>query len=68
MEYTAISKWTGWIGGWGSEMDISNLINQFAVSGWRLVRSENGVFLWWWFYPRRKVLFIFERQRGTVSA
>lgn len=67
MEYAAISKWTGWFGGWGSESDLAAVINGYGAEGWRLVRSENGLFLWMWFYPRRKVLLIFERPRAAVA-
>ncbi len=62
-EYHVISKWTGWFGGWGSESDIAQMMTELAGAGWRLVRSENALFAWWWFYPRRKVLFVFERER-----
>jgi len=60
MEYRVVSKWCGWFGGWGSESDIAWLLNDSGEGG-RLVRSESGLFLWWWLIPRRKVLFVFER-------
>lgn len=64
MEYTVISKWCGWFGGWGSETDIAAMLTAQGAQGWRLVRSENGLFGWWWWLPRRKVLFVFERERA----
>lgn len=70
MQYATISKWTGlWLGGWGSERDISALLNKHAADGWRLVRSENSVFFWMWFWPRHKVLLILEREApaGTTA-
>lgn len=59
-QYRVISKWTGWWGGWGSEKNIADMLNACGAEGWNLVRSENSLFLWW-FLPRHKVLFIFER-------
>jgi hypothetical protein len=68
MEYLTVSKWTGWFGGWGSEGDLSAVINQHAAQGWRLVRSESGVFAWMWFVPRHKVLLMFERASQGAQA
>ena len=41
MEYATISKWCGWLGGWGSEEDITKILDNMAVGGWRLVRTES---------------------------
>ena len=67
-EYLVISKWTGWFGGWGSEADIADMMNEVAADGWRLVRTENGPFVWFWLpsFVRRKLLMVFERDRRTV--
>ena len=59
--YLVSSKWCGWWGGWGSENDISRHIESTSNPGWRLVRTECHIRWWWFFIPRPKVLFIFER-------
>ena len=60
-EYKTITRWAGWWGGWGSEDSIAGTINEEARAGWRLVRWESMRLFWWWFLPRPKMLFIFER-------
>lgn len=67
MEYASVSKWMGWWGGWGSEGDVSAILNGYAADGWRLVRSESGVFAWMLFMPRHKVLFVFEREAPVAA-
>ena len=66
-EYRVESKWSGIFGGWGSESDIAQLINQVAADDWRLIRTENIRALWFWFLPRPKLLMIFERGRQAVG-
>jgi hypothetical protein len=61
MEYTVDSKWTGWVGGWGSEGDIAEVLNRRAAQGWRLTRTESQRCMWNWCLPRIKLLLIFER-------
>lgn len=61
-EYRVESKWTGIFGGWGSESDIADILNNAASEGWRLARTERSWFSWFWFLPRPKLLMIFERQ------
>ena len=65
-EYKTITKWAGWCGGWGSEDGIAGIFNEEARAGWRLVRSESMRLFWWWFLPRPKMLFIFERARPAT--
>ena len=65
-EYKTITKWAGWWGGWGSENDIADIINEEARAGWRLVRWESMRLFWWWFLPRLNMLFIFERARTAA--
>ena len=62
MEYGVDSKWTGWVGGWGSESDIASILNDWAEEGWRLVRSEAALCWWFWMIPRKKLLMVFERR------
>ena len=69
MVYKVVSKWCGWFGGWGSESNIKDLLEASTPrsgQGWRLVRSESGIFAWWWFVPRRKILFVFEAEDDAV--
>ena len=60
-QYRVTSKWCGFFGGWGSESDIARHIETETTSGWQLVRTESKVLFWFWFLPRPKVLFIYER-------
>jgi hypothetical protein len=62
-EYKVSQIWTGWWGGWGSNGNLNNRLNEQAIDGWRLVDSRSSIRLWWWFYPRPKVLLFFERER-----
>ncbi|MBF8255121.1 MAG: hypothetical protein HW375_28 [Anaerolineales bacterium] len=68
MQYLVISKWCGWYGGWGSESDIAALCNAQGAQGWRLVRSENGLFAWMYIILRRKVLLFFERETTPAAS
>ena len=68
MEYMVISRWTGWAGGWGSEGDLSEVINGQSSDGWKLVRTESGLFGWFWWFPRHKLLMIFERPAPPQTA
>jgi len=63
-EYTAVSKWCGFWGGWGSETDVARVLTDMAGQGWRLVQTERSWFAWFWFMPRPKVLLVFERQKS----
>lgn len=63
MEYLVNSKWSGWFGGWGSEDDISDILDNAAEDGWRLIRTESIRQFWWWVFPRPKLLLIFERPK-----
>ena len=65
MQYKVTSKWCGVWGGWGSETDIAGHIERETNSGWRLVRTEARRALWFWFLPRPKMLFIYERESGS---
>lgn len=67
MQYKVVSKWCGWFGGWGSERDIAAVLNAAGAEGLHLVRSENGLFLWMWIIPRRKVVFVFEGQAPPTT-
>lgn len=60
-QYKVSSKWCGWFGGWGSEQDIATHIENEAAGGWRLVRAEAMRHGWFLFFPRPKIVFIFER-------
>ena len=60
--YRTTSMWCGWFGGWGSEGDISQHIQESADQGYRLVRTESQHAFWLWFVPRIKTLFIFEKE------
>lgn len=60
-QYKVTSKWCGWLGGWGSEGDIAQHIEQNSTGGWQLLRTENSIHFWFWFFPRHKMLFIFTR-------
>ena len=64
-EYNVRSKWAGWFGGWGSEGDVAAIMDETATHGWRLVRTESIHALWFWFIPRPKLLFVFERERSN---
>ena len=64
--YHVISRWAGWQGGWGSESDIANVLNEKAAAGWRLVRSETWFCLWFFFVPRKKLLLIFEQTKPVA--
>ena len=59
--YRVSSRWCGWFGGWGSEGDIARHIETMATGGYRLVRTESRLALWYWFVPRVKTLFVYER-------
>ena len=59
--YMVTSKWCGFWGGFGSERDIAQHIEQLTDQGWRLVDMEAHTSLWWWVLPRPKVLFVYER-------
>ena len=60
--YLVSSKWCGWFGGWGSENNIGRHIETTATGGYRLIRTESRLRWWFWFIPRPKVLFIYERE------
>jgi len=60
-QYKITSKWCGFWGGWGSESDIGRHVEQETSGGWRLSRTESKTLLWFWFLPRPKVLFFYER-------
>lgn len=62
LQYRVITKWTGWVAGWGSESDIAGILNAEAQQGWRLSRTESQRSAWMWFFPRIKLLMVFERQ------
>jgi len=64
MEYQVQTKWTGWLGGWGSERNIAALLNGPAAEGWRLARIDSKRALWWYAVPRIKLICIFERERS----
>ncbi len=59
--YHVISRWAGWFGGWGSESDIAQVLNEQAAVGWKLIRTETWLCFWWFFLPRKKLLLIFEQ-------
>ena len=61
-QYLVTSKWCGWFGGWGSENDIGHHVETTATGGYRLIRTESRRCWWFWFIPRPKVLFIYERE------
>ena len=60
-QYRVTSKWAGWLGGWGSEDDIAKHIETETVGGWHLLRTESEIRFWWFFVPRPKLVFIYER-------
>jgi len=62
-EYLMESDWLGWWGGFGAERVKAERLNGRGGEGWRLVRSESKWFLWFWFMPRVKVLYIWERPK-----
>lgn len=64
--YHVVTRWAGWIGGWGSESDIAQVLNEKAAAGWKLVRSESQFCGWWFFLPRKKLLLIFEQTKPVV--
>lgn len=68
MEHMIISRWAGWWGGWGSESDLSKVINQRAAEGWTLRDTEASIFGWFWIIPRHKLLMVFERPSTGASA
>jgi len=67
MEYTVISKWCGWFGGWGSENDVAEIMNGLARHGWRLLRTDVALCAWWWWLPRKKLLMVFQREQLAAS-
>lgn len=67
MEYLVESKWTGFLGGWGSEADIAKRMNYHTREGWELIRTESKLFLWFWFVPRVKLLMIWGRYSHVQS-
>ncbi len=61
LEYATDSRWVGWWGGYGSQEELTEAMNERARDGWRLVRIETGIFLWAGFLPRRRMLLVWER-------
>ena len=67
MEYTVVSKWCGWFGGWGSESDVAQIMNGLARQGWRLLRTDVAFCAWWLCLPRKKLLMVFQREQLAAS-
>jgi len=67
-EYRAESQWAGFGGGYGAEHLLSNRLNELADQGWRLVLIERMAARWYWFMPRTKLLYIFQRSRWEETA
>jgi hypothetical protein len=63
IEYAAESQWAGWSGGYGSESYIAERMNARSAQGWRLVRTEAHRSMWMWWFPRIKLLTIWEREK-----
>lgn len=60
-EYLMESDWLGFWGGFGSESVKTERLNSRGREGWRLVRTERARFFAFWFIPRVKILYIWER-------
>lgn len=64
-EYLMESDWLGLWGGYGSERVKNERLLKRAEEGWRLVRTETKWFAWFWFMPRVKILYIWERSKSA---
>ena len=62
-EYLVESQWAGWWGGYGEEHVLANHLERRAAEGWRLAKVERGIYLWFWYIPRTKLLYFWERER-----
>ena len=60
-EYRAEQYWTGWWGGWGDDRGLTFRLNSRANDGWTLISTKSTWALYFWIFPRPKLLLLFER-------
>lgn len=68
MDYHVEQMWAGWWGGFGSSDLIEARVNRMAADGYRLVNTKIWPLLWFWFFPRPRVLLFFERPKVAPAA
>ena len=67
-EYLVESRRLGWGGGFGGENAIARELNERAAEGWTIARTEASYQRWMWWFPRVKMLIIWERPKAAEPA